>query len=94
MCFISRFFQCVALISFLVFQFMMIVFLAMVSAIESILLDVLFRLMFDVSPSRQCWGQWYVATQERRKVICDVPPELLNWCAVPCGMHVVIGGVS
>ena len=41
-----------------------------------------------------CWGQWYLETQERRKVICDVPPELFNWCAVPCGMHVVIGSVS
>ena len=46
MCSIRRFFQSVVLILFLVFQFMRIVFFAVVRAIESILLDVLFRLMF------------------------------------------------
>ena len=69
---------------------MRIVFLAMVRAIERILLDLLFMLMFDMSPSKQCWGQWYVATQDIRKVIRDIMPELSNWCAGPCGMHVVI----
>ena len=72
MCSISRFFQSVMLILFIVFQFMRIVFLAMVRAIESILLDVLFRLMFGVSPSRQGVGDsgmWKPKREKRLSVM-------------------------
>ena len=46
---INGFSQIVMLILFLDFQFMRIVFLAMVKAMESILLDVLFRFVGNVS---------------------------------------------
>lgn len=50
---VRRFFQCVVLILFLDFQFMRMVFLAIVSAIRINLLLGPIRFIVDVSPSRQ-----------------------------------------
>ena len=69
---IDTFFQSAILIVFLEFQFMMIVFLVMIRATEIILLAVLFKFMFDMSPSKQsAWksGMW----QPRRNRGCQ-------WC--------------
>ena len=85
MCSISRFFHSVVLILFLVFQFMRIIFLPMVWAIESILLDVLFRLMYDVSPSRQSVGDsgiWQPKREERLSVMS------LQNCSIGVQSHV------
>lgn len=68
---ISRFFQSVILIVFLDFQFRRIVFLVMIRAVESILRDV-FRLMLDMSPSKQSGtdsGIWQPKRRERLSVM-------------------------
>lgn len=58
------------------FQRMRIVFLVMIGAMESILLELLFRLMFDESPNKQSGGDCgNEEAQEREEVACDVPPE-------------------
>ena len=65
-------FQSVILFLCLDFQFMRIVFLAMVRAMESILLDVLLRLMLDTSPSKQSEGEsgmWQPRRRERLSVM-------------------------
>lgn len=90
---ISKFFQSVILIVSFDFQFMRIVFLAMVSAMESILLDVLIMLMLDMSPSKQSVGDSGMWQPKRIEVIGGILPELFNWSAVACGMHVVVCGV-
>lgn len=69
---VSRFFQCVMLILCLVFQFMRIVFLAMVRATESILFDLLLGFMLDRSPNRQRGGDsgmWQSRRWERESVM-------------------------
>lgn len=48
---VSRFFQCEMLTFFLDFQFMRIVFLAIVSATSRNVMSVAFKLVTDVSPS-------------------------------------------
>ena len=69
---INGFSQIVILILFLDFQFMRIVFLAMVKAMESILLDVLFRFMLEMSPTEQSEGDdgmWQPKKKERLSLI-------------------------
>lgn len=52
---------------FVDFQFLRVIFLAMIRSMETILLDVLFRLMLDLSPSRQSGGDSETWQHKRRE---------------------------
>ncbi len=72
MCSNRRFFQMVMLIFFLDFQFIRMVFLAMVGAMGSILQTVMLMLMFDMSPNKQSagdGGMWQLRRMERKSVM-------------------------
>ena len=72
---ISRFFQIVILLLCRDFQFMRIVFFAMIMAMDRILLDVMLMFTLEMSPSKQRdggRGMWQSGKRERLSVMLCV----------------------
>ena len=80
---ISKFFHCAMFVLFLDFQFMRIVFLAIVREVRSTILFNLFKFVVDVSPSKQSGGDkgiWHP-----KKTESDLVTFFQNcWTGVQC----------
>ena len=82
----SKFFQCAICVVSLDFQFMRIVFSVIVRATRSNLLFVLFRLIVDMSPSKQSEGDngmWQPMKRDSDSVISFQKCLMGAQCQVP-----------